>query len=275
MTSLPSSANAKLIRIQGLATDSRDAATSAHRRITEIKYALATDEVKREDVDKLHAEMERLERVRTDQNARYSVLAGLATALTAWHRSVSPHVEIVMAKPVVAKTARGETIADAVERIRSEIKGRRSKLNEIRNAPRPKSALKAMAKGYVAELAKLGSPRVTTARGTFDVSFASEAAYGFGPRRVSELLAWLDPERFEKRIVEEIAAMPEPTLVLTDDEKAKMVAETSEELDRLERVEEALIEQAHAQGQEILRRDNASPLAVLGVRLRRSNEEAA
>jgi hypothetical protein len=80
------------------------------------------------------------------------------------------------------------------------------------------------------------------------------------------MTAWLQPDAMLARLVADIDALPEPKLSMTEKEREEKLAEVRDELDALERNEEALITRAHEMdGVEILRRADASPLAVLSV----------
>jgi hypothetical protein len=84
------------------------------------------------------------------------------------------------------------------------------------------------------------------------------------PKLVAGVAAWLEPDRFAQRLEDEIDAMPDAPLALSKTAQAKRLAELSDELDGLERKEEALVASAALAGQDILRRPDASPAAVLG-----------
>lgn len=274
-TTLPSAARSKLGVIQGQAADARDAAASAQRRISHLSFALSAHELLVEEATHMRTELQRLEAVREKENKRHRAFADLAAKLSLWLNSQPHNAVLELAKPVPAKLAKGEALSDAIARVRSEIDKAQFTLREVRMAPRPKTALRAEVKAVVAELAKLGRPTISTERGELAVSFTKRNAFGLGDARIAEILAWCDPERLEKALIAEIDAMPETRRALSAADKAARLAELSSEIDRLERLEEAFIESALAEGQDVLRRTNASAAAVLGVIAKTKKEAAA
>jgi len=74
---------------------------------------------------------------------------------------------------------------------------------------------------------------------------------------VMALMAWLDRDRLQKRLLDEIDNLSDDDDALTDDQRAEAFRQIA--IDRLavEREEEALIEQAASQGQAIARRTDA------------------
>lgn len=164
-----------------------------------------------------------------------------------------------------AAPRKGETVQQAVVRVRAEIAEAQQQLRATRSASLPKEDAKTLARAYVDSLAAKARPRVKLAGGTLDVSFASDD-YAPNTGRMIAIAAWLHPDQFVARLEAEIDALPEPELSLSPEQKRQRVAELTESIDQLERDEEALIVRAEEDGIEILRRATASPLAVLGLR---------
>lgn len=69
--------------------------------------------------------------------------------------------------------------------------------------------------------------------------------------------------------------MPVPALALSLKEKNERLAVAKDALLVLERAEEALIEAAYDDGEQIVRRYDADPQAILGVQIRRKKAVAA
>jgi hypothetical protein len=90
------------------------------------------------------------------------------------------------------------------------------------------------------------------------------------------LSAWLDPARLIARLHDEIdAAAGDDQLRLSSSERDRLIAAMVAVIDDYERQEEALIEKAGDAGQLIERRHDASPAAILGVRVTKRKAEAA
>jgi hypothetical protein len=73
------------------------------------------------------------------------------------------------------------------------------------------------------------------------------------------------PEALCEALEREIAAQPARADAMPASERMRRVAELEAQLPELDQREEALIERAHSDGLEVLRRPDASPLAVLGI----------
>jgi hypothetical protein len=167
-----------------------------------------------------------------------------------------------------AKARDGETIAQAIARVRTEVAQCQLELIRSKNAPPPKSELKAAVREQVARLAQGAAPWLDP-RGAKLINFGDPRASSTYVERETlwAFFCWLDPEKATAKISGLIDALPTPQGAMTTAEKAETVAALTVKLDELERVEESLIEAAALAQSEILRRPNASPAAVLGVRL--------
>jgi hypothetical protein len=96
----------------------------------------------------------------------------------------------------------------------------------------------------------------------------TDARHDFGVTEnfVGAALAWLDPERFVAKLEAMIDETPQRGEPMTGPEQAKRMGELTAEIERLSRLEEALISAAFEQdGTDVLRRRDALPAAVLGV----------
>jgi hypothetical protein len=95
------------------------------------------------------------------------------------------------------------------------------------------------------------------------------------PKLVAGVAALSDPDGFARRLEAEIDSMPDAPLALSKTAQAKRLAKLSDEMDGLERKEEALVASAALAGQDILRRPDAIPAAILGVRITKKVAVAA
>lgn len=260
---LPAPSRAKFIALQGAATDARDAAASASARHNDLRQQLS---YKPEDAPGIEIEMGRLHAVRDLQNRRHSELASLCASIRHWLQTLPHGAALELAKPVDAKLLKGETLAQAIGRVRDEITSTRQHLRTIQQAPLPKADLKAEARVYVAGLAAAGRPHISGNRSSLSVVFGDDKSWGpMDIKSVMQMMAWLHGKEMIAALEKEIDALPEPPLALSAKEKDERLHELTATLDTQERAEEALIEQAIGAGTDVLRRTDASPLAVLGI----------
>lgn len=269
MTELPASARLKLAQIIGQANDAQDAASSAHRRIGELRAALS--EASGPRAGDLEHELARLSGLRDQQRERHSALAGLAANVSNWLRGVPGTSTLEPARIKLIKPKDGETLSKAVLRIRAEIAQAQSELKAARTAPPTRAELKAKAAQQVLRLVQEGKPRITS---TGELDFSANT-HGIGARKVASIVAWVDPDRVLAALARDIDQMPEQQNAMSGDKKKTIMARLTADIDRLERDEEALIEQAQAEGVDIARRAMAAPAAVLGVVLKTREANAA
>src|SRR5204862_89447 len=117
---VPAAARAKLLSIRGQAADARDAAASATRRIEELKKALTYSEIPPADAAGIEHELSRLQAARQQQNVRHQQLSALAGNISNWLTALPRSVELVAAPAVIAKPVVGETLNEAITRVRAE-----------------------------------------------------------------------------------------------------------------------------------------------------------
>jgi hypothetical protein len=170
----------------------------------------------------------------------------------------------------------GETLIQAVTRLRDKIIAAKRHLAAVKIAPLPRADQKALAAAHVKALAERGRPRVSVERDAFAAVFIDPRAdFGVTSDYVSCVLAWLEPVQMLSALEHEIDALPVPQQPMPAAERQKREADLAADLDRLEREEEALIEAAAAQGTEIARRPDAAPGAVLSVAVAQAKAAAA
>lgn len=269
---LPAAARTKLIALAGAATDARDAAQSAQVRYADLRQLDYTT-MAPEKAGGVETEMSRLLAVRAQQNHRHGQLTALVSTIEHWLQTLPPNAAFDLAKPVTVKRLKDETLSQAITRTRDEIAALRQHLQAVKSAPLPKSDLKAEARVYIDGLAQLGRPKISGNGSKLSIAFPDTG--NFGPltiKAVTQMQAWLHGNLMIEAIEKEIDALPEPKLALSVKEKETRVRELKANLDGIERAEEALIEQAIAAGQDVLRRTDASPLAVLGLKFKNKVE---
>lgn len=269
---LPPQASAKLIALQGQATDARDAAQSAHVRLGDLQQQLGYGD-RPANAPGIELEVARLHQVREVQNQRHGELASLCAHIRQWLTKVPPGTIFELVKPLEAKPRKDETLVQAIDRTRDEIASMRQHLRVIQVAPLPKSDLKAAARTYIREMAAAGRPHLSGSGSGISVVFPESNSYtSLTLKSVFQMQCWLFPEKLITVLEKEIDLLPTPSLSLSAKEKTKRLSELSSNLDHLERMEEALVTQAIKAGQDVLRRANASALAVLDVKIKNKTE---
>jgi hypothetical protein len=214
----------------------------------------------------IEIEIGRLHAVREVQDRRHRAYADLVAQIEGWLTSLPPGTILELARIKPATTQTGESLNDAVARYRAEIESTSAVLEAVMAAPPPKAILKEQAARHVEALAKRGRPRLSAPNGELDVKFGDPGSFAPGTSAsVTAMLAWLHGPAMVARLVAEIDKMPDNPNAMNAEQKAERIASLKGSLDDLERREEATIEAALAQGLDVLRRVDASPLAVLGV----------
>jgi hypothetical protein len=252
-----------------MANDARDAAASAQARLRGLQDQLRSSTLTDEQQNGIDQEIERLLAVRAKQNDRHAALLALVDNLRRYVQAMPRGIYLESAKFTRPELLKGETMADALARIRDQITGTKHHRQAVASAALPKSAMKAAAKRYVDEMAERGRPRVAGDGNGFKASFGDTRSFvPQGVRAAAELLCWMDGPAVLKRLEAEIDALPTPANAMNADERERRLADLTADLEKLERDEEALIEQAADDGIEVLRRAEASPAAVLGIRVK-------
>jgi hypothetical protein len=274
---LPSAARAKFLALQGMATEARDLAASAQGRLRALQDELNSDTLPDGQLTGIEREVERLIAVRTKQNERHALLLELVNNVRRYIQAMPPGgVSLEAIKQPAPKLLKGESLNDALTRVRDQITAVKGHRYAVASAAPPKAVRKEAARRYVDEMAKLGAPNITIRDGKFEVAFGAGTAKSFVPQSVkgaAQLFAWIDPAAFLKRLTDAIDAMPEPVHVMDTDERDRRILTLTSDLEKLEIEEESIVEAAADDGIEVLRRPDASPAAVLGVRTRQRKRE--
>lgn len=276
MTNFPTQAAKKLGDLSDAANDARAIADSSLERIRQLEDGLAFAP-NSEKSDDYRAELNRLTARRSAQQGRFLALTATVTAIKAWLAGLPANVAFeVIEAPALALNP-GETITEAVERIRGEIAATQREIVRVRNAALPVETIKAHASDYVNKLVERGRPSIHSGHDSvFSVSIPSHGWTVKSP--VMEMLAWLDPQRLLARLLAEIeadAAALMDQLRLSSTERSELLAVLTETLDDAERQEEELISRAADAGTDIPRRPDASSAAILGVRASRKPKAVA
>jgi hypothetical protein len=255
-TALPEAAADKLAALDLERQKCEDEARSLTNRINNLPA----------DATKL---AERMQRERAKANYKHDELHALTSGIRQWITRLPNSTRLEMAPMPEPRLIDGETVTQAITRTRTEISTTDAHLRTIKSAPLPKADQKKLVHKYVEQLQTAGRPRVSIDHRGVRVDFLdpqrADPALAF--RDSINVMAWLRPADFVTALESEIDMMPDPVLAMTAEEREKRTSELSARLDVLERQEESLIEAALAQGVVVARREEASPLAVLNVRI--------
>jgi len=253
---LPLAAQLKLGAIIDLQEAAQYALHATAAKIASVQRALdmATDA---ENAPEIQFELQRLKDLQDQQRVRAAERARSAAQLMGWVRTLPVRASFQMAREIAVRPAKGETPLQAVQRVREQIAALTSEKQKVIRASPPRDILHAMVREYVLTLAQQARPSISYDDRGVRVNFADHLPVA--------MLAWVDPDRLIKRLCAEIDALPKTELSLNLLQKNERLAEIKAKLFGLERQEEALIDLASEDGQEIARRPNADPTAVLGV----------
>lgn len=261
---LPDAARAKLQLIADLAADAMADADAALTRLNDLARRPGSSD---DDpgVVRLSAKYE-------VQSHRHQQLFSLANAIERWLRSLPPaaELEIAAAPPPPSLMDEGEAVSpeEMVMRIRAKLAELVIERATVLRTPEPKDVLRVRLRAQVARLRAHAKPVLDLERGKADLAVFRDPAADFGLREayLVGMLAWLDPERMDRALNAMVDDLPDGE-AMTDAERDEELAKLDAEIEGLQRNEESLIESAFAHGVDVLRRSNADPQCVLGVRL--------
>lgn len=259
---IPPFARAKMAALEATADQMRTLELATGRRIRDLEDTIGNmpDAPGTED---LEHELSRLRSVMVEQQSRHREKSNLVAQLRGWLRNLPPQANLVDARRSKPAMKKGETVSQAVARIRDEIADLKSKVALVKQAKPPVAEIKKQARAFVQRLAEQGRPAITAGYDQFEIKFAT-SSWSPAPN-LGAALAWLDADRLVHRLEQEIDAMPKPVMALTASERSEQYASLRTELAALERTEERLIDAAADDGQDIARRVDADPRAVLSV----------
>lgn len=218
-------------------------------------------------------EIGRLQEIQEQQQRRHMELANLNGKVRRFLMELHPLAVLEDVPREKINRVKGESPLDAINRVRAEIRSVQGDVRKLYHASPRAADLKRAAKHYVAGLAETGRPKITGTHDKFEITFDSGSFAGLPNMRA--ILAWFDPAALLKRLEDEIDAMPEPTVAISLKEKNERLTVAKEKLLTLERREEILIEAAYDDGEQIVRRYDADPQAILQVQIKRRKAVAA
>jgi len=266
---LPRDSRAKLMRLLADATDARDRHTDLSQKLNNLiaKVAYQGDQP-----DEQLAVM--VQRARDSQaKAREAdvMYRDLSARLTHFVDGLA-YLRVTEYEPPTPRRVRvtsKASLKSQVAEVREQIESIRFEINKAKAAPATRAERTGKAKQYLAELAGESVPTLVVSKDGGPV----ELYLGQGRERLSPELAGIRRVigaavalvGIDKALAIMMPQQPEAPGALTAEQRKARIADLQDKLLDAERAEEALIEQAAADGQTILRRSNADPRAVLGI----------
>jgi hypothetical protein len=228
-------------------------------------------------VESLKRQREVLGEVFQRRQAEHAAAMQICNQVEFWLGKLSPETRIEMVEPGSPTLVNGESVSQAIERIRAEIQEVEKSLQQTRQRPLPATDLKIMASRHVAGRAKKGAPRVWCQNDRLQIQFTNPNSWNPGDvDSYTNFLCWYDAEGMIERLCAEIdSQIKTGDHALSGQEREKLISQLTARRYRLEADEESLIQVAAEMGQQIPRRMNASPSVVLGVRIVSARQEAA
>ena len=230
---------------------------------------------------KVTAEAQRLSELDAVRSAAWQAASHTLSAVQDWLRDGRPGGTALedFAGPPPTLT-KGESVVDAIERIRRRGRELKADLHRIRSAPYPSRHAKAQMRAQIEALAMQGAASVSrlvehdgdiefpTQQLRVTVHNAQPGAIGFVdvPDPVATL-AWLHKDALIAALDREIAAEADDDAALTHEARQRQEADVLGDLLTCERDESWLVWTALAQSLPVFHRNDCSPLAILQCRL--------
>jgi hypothetical protein len=286
-------ARLKLQRFQADVEDCRALQTTLQDRWRSVDHALmiarsnlgatagGTSAMDKRHQDRLADEVAALEQqlaaVDRERNARNAALAraervlvplmhqflpGLSEGPVAYGDDAAVFVDI---EPTASGRPReGESVEQAIARVRSTIWRLQGEIGRLKSAPPPVADIKAKITAQVDAMAALGAPQLDLAEGHVRITWPDAASFNGGPAPLaaSKLALWLHKDAILAALLASADGIEGgPPLA----SRGPLEVELRRQLRSAEQDEEALIEVAERQGIAVDRRFDADPKAVLGV----------
>jgi hypothetical protein len=270
---LPDTVQSKIMALLDAEQQTLSTTHMLQRQIHEAQHALGINP-EGDKAGALGREIERLQRMQPDNQARHRAFADLNARVSNYLEALPAQSQIEATKPIKAKLKEGETHLKVVRRIRDEIVALiTQRLTVERSSPTIKE-MKASAARFVIALGDHGSPRPIIGRDKFDLQFGRGVIGETEPTPL-QVLAWFNPMSVIARLEAMIDAMPTPTNMMTSPDRKKRLAEISDQMYELERNEQAHIQAAFEEGTMIDQRPNVDVRALLGFVVVTQDQAAA
>ena len=214
----------------------------------------------------------------------HAARSDLPRRLTEYVRSLPSGIPIEEHRgdPAPPKTAKGQSLAEAVQVARERLAELAADAHQVASAPLPSAAVKASIRNQVAALAAAGAPDVGNAieigapiawpRETVQLQVGGVSGghpvSGFASGQVPDafaLMVWLHRDALVARLEAEVDELADDAAALTDVQRATKERQIAAAALEVERRIEGLIELSEREGAPISRDDSADPRAVLGL----------
>jgi hypothetical protein len=253
------------------AEEANNAKLSIQRRISETENQIRhmNHEADAAQVAALQEEIKRQVSRRDIQEQRFLALNRRLVSLTTWLNQLAPGVVLEDA-PAPDNPGDGKLGEKGVDHCRDEIHRLTEARKHAARALLPMDTVLQQVDAHVEALAKRGAPSITMDKDQLSVRHSFDG-FGSGPINSIAMMAWLHPDEMKQRLRDEVLAIRETqrTLpIMTPEARKAKLRELDARILAFEREEEALICEAAECGQSIDRRENASPAALLGVKVR-------
>lgn len=263
---LPKDSRDKLMQLLSDATDARDRHTDQSKKLNDLVARLA---YQGDQPDEQLAVM--VQRARDSQaKAREADIMwrDLSARLTNFVDGLA-YLRVERYEPATLRRVKASSLKQQVAEVREQIESITFEIRKAKAAPATRAERASKAERFLAELAAEGVPSLVVSKDNAPV----ELYLGEGRGRLSPELA--GPRRIvgacvalvgvTKALAIMMPQQPEAPGALTAEQRKVRAQGLQSKLLDAERAEEALIEQAAADGQTILRRSNADPRAVLNI----------
>ena len=248
-------------------------------------FSLAMDDARVLDqqrlVDKLTAEAKRIKDLYEVRGAAWNEAGYTLQAVEGWLRDGRPARTVLEdfdgPEPTLSK---GETVVDAIERLRRRGRDLKADLHRIRSAPYPSAHARAKVRQEIEALAMRGAPSVSDViehdrsviwptqniRSQVYNTEVPSVAFAELPDTLA-LFAWLHRDGLIAALDREITSEADDKAALSHEARGKAEAEVMGDLLSVEREEAELTWLAQSQGLPVEHRADTSPIAVLGLKL--------
>jgi hypothetical protein len=247
---------------------------AAEDRLARIsrRYEYSHDSDLVAELDAARGSLERLDRERSRRNSVRGNTEQIVSRLNNFIMQRSSGAADIAPPPkltsVPAGRRKGESIVDALTRVRREIAAAEGELRRIKSAPPPALEVKLAIIEEVDALAKEGRPLVTSDGGRITINWPDVMQYATPGSALSapsgsasKMLAWL----FRKELIKKLIAEVEDNEGgIPARERPQRIREAEARIFGLETAEGKLVCQALDAGLEVHRRPDASPWAILG-----------
>jgi hypothetical protein len=229
-------------------------------------------------VDKLTDDLRRLNERNEARTAIWTAASHVMSACEGWLRGgVPPGCVLQDHDGEQPKLIKGESVLDAIERLRRRGRELKASIHRIESAPFSSGYAKQRMRAQIEALAMQGAPDVSdliehdrqiifpTRPVQSDVVGSATAALAFAELDAAvPLIVWLHRDAIVKRLDAEIDAESDDAAALSHDERAKRLAEAQGDLLACERDEAWWVWQAQeAQGLPVEHRADCSAQAIL------------